>query len=1072
MIKLVKWISVSCFFAFIGLLILISVAFAVIQTNFGKTTIQEMLIKEAAKHQIVLTMDPIKGRLPFRWKISHIEIKTPDDLQISIYKIKGRISFFALLRGELFFKSLKLFHIQIKQPSSLPFPTFTIRGKGKWIQRRAFLGLNVRAFVDEDPLTALSFDAHFDPSGGLKGSLFFSTPSTKIISPFVDLPLDGPASLQADFKGDLKQLHFQTLKVATPLFNLHGEMTAVDFKRITHAASSFNVFYPIPIDGTIQFKDHHLEMRARSPEFVIENQEFSSASLTLDAKRDGALWDGAVRASIQSETLPLDLTAKLSVDPSGELALKDLYFLAPNTEVGGKLCFHFPQYTLDGALFAQSKDLSLFRRLWPQSRLKGQCGGEITFSSSPIQTVGVHLLLDHFQFDEVKSKQLTLKLNVQSIFSVPEGIVSVEAEDLTFRNLFLEQGSLQLHSEKKILPFEMRVKGVWDSPLDLTLKGSISPFAEFKEVSVDTFDGALVGKTFHLKTPFTIAWSPTTIDISECALTYSGGWLNGQCHLSKENSEITLKSEHFPLELLSHSSRAFSLTGGVAIDLEIKAKQDELSGHLNLLLEHVRLFQFGKSSPLMAKGSFSANINKERLQLHSHLISSGHQFFTTSASLPVHFSHEPKSLRLDRDKPFSAQVFLDGRVEEIFDFLNLGSQEIKGHVMGQIFFSNTLSKPQLKGGLRMINGGYENFTIGTSVKDVELVLVAENQQLLLKSISGKGPKNGTITGSGALSVVPEENFPFHFETSAENITGIDFDMLSARISGPIYFDGSMKELLIHGKVKISSADFKIPDNLPVDILDYPVQMIHPPAHMMIPTLPKRRYPVRYDFKLKAEDHIMVHGRGLSSEWKGKAHIKGEGGDYKGEGQLSLLRGEFNFSGKRFSLTKGEITFSETDAQIDLRGNLQLADATITAVLSGSLTAPSLTFQSSPSMPTSSILARLIFNKDMSEITPFQAIQLAQMIVTLSGDSGPNVLEKIRKTLGVDRFNIVSSGATGEDISLQIGKYLTQGVMITLAQSAHSSQVIVEVELKCGFIFQAETQEEEEGKFSLKWNHNY
>ena len=1070
MIKIVKWIFVACFSAFIGLLILISVVFALIQTDLGKTTIHEMLIKEAAKHQISLTMDPIKGRLPFRWKVSHIEIKTPDDLKISIYKIKGRISFFALLRGELFFKSLKLFHIQID--ANPPFPTFTIRGKGKWIQRLSFFGLNIRAFVDEDPLTALLFDAHFDPGGGVKGAFSFSTPSTEIVSPFVDLPIHGPASLQADFTGDLKKLHIKALALTTPLFHLKGEMTTVDFKKITHSSVSFNVLYPIPIEGTLQFKDHHLVLNANSPEFVIESQEFSSASLALDAKREGSLWDGTVTTSVQSATLPLDLTAKLSVDPSGEIALKDLYFLAPQAEVGGKLFFHFPQYTLDGALFAQAKDLSLFRRLWPQSRLKGQCGGEITFSSSPIQTVGVHLLLDHFQFDEVQSKQLTVKLNAQSIFSTPQGIISVDAEDLTFRALSLERGSLQLHSEKERLPFEVHAKGVWDYPLDLTLKGSVSPFSEFKEISIDTFDGDLVGRTFHLQNPFSITWSPATLDISEAALTYSGGWLNGQCHFSEETSEITLKSEHFPLELLSHSSRVFSLTGGAAIDLELKAKRDELSGHLNLLLEQVRLFQFGKSSPLMAKGSFSANINKEKLQLHAHLISSGHQFFTTAASLPVHVSHAPRSLTFDRNKPFSAQFFLDGRVEEIFDFLNLGSQEIKGHVMGQIFLSNTLSKPHLTGGLRMAGGGYENFTIGTSVKDVDLKLVAQNQQLIVKSATGKGPKNGTITGSGALSVIPEENFPFHFETHAENMSGIDFDMISARVTGPIYFDGSMKELLIHGKVKMSSADMKIPDNLPIDIPNYPVEMIHPPAHMMIPVPPQKRYPVRYDFKLKAEDHVKVHGRGLSSEWKGRAHIKGVGADYTGEGQLSLLRGEFNFSGKRFSLTKGEIAFSEAGAQIDLHGTLQLADVTITAVLSGSLTAPSLTFQSSPAMPTSSILARLIFNKDMSEITPFQAIQLAQMIVTLSGDSGPNVLEKIRKSLGVDRFNIVSSGVAGEDISLQIGKYLLQGVMITLSQSAHSSQAIVEVELKGGFIFQAETQEEEEGKFSLKWNHNY
>ena len=45
-------------------------------------------------------------------------------------------------------------------------------------------------------------------------------------------------------------------------------------------------------------------------------------------------------------------------------------------------------------------------------------------------------------------------------------------------------------------------------------------------------------------------------------------------------------------------------------------------------------------------------------------------------------------------------------------------------------------------------------------------------------------------------------------------------------------------------------------------------------------------------------------------------------------------------------------------------------------------------------------------------------------------------------------------------------------MVTLSQGIDSSNVIVEVELKKGFILQAETQDEGEGKFTLKWNKNY
>ncbi len=45
-------------------------------------------------------------------------------------------------------------------------------------------------------------------------------------------------------------------------------------------------------------------------------------------------------------------------------------------------------------------------------------------------------------------------------------------------------------------------------------------------------------------------------------------------------------------------------------------------------------------------------------------------------------------------------------------------------------------------------------------------------------------------------------------------------------------------------------------------------------------------------------------------------------------------------------------------------------------------------------------------------------------------------------------------------------------MISLTQSTETSQIKVEVELKSGFVLEAETQEDNQGKFSFKWNKNY
>jgi translocation and assembly module TamB len=149
----------------------------------------------------------------------------------------------------------------------------------------------------------------------------------------------------------------------------------------------------------------------------------------------------------------------------------------------------------------------------------------------------------------------------------------------------------------------------------------------------------------------------------------------------------------------------------------------------------------------------------------------------------------------------------------------------------------------------------------------------------------------------------------------------------------------------------------------------------------------------------------------------------------------------------------------------------LADLNVTVIFRGSFRSPQLIFQSNPPLSTSSILARILFNKDVSELNASQAGQLAYTIISLSGSSGPTILDTIHKNLGIDRLGISVNEETGK-VSVQIGKYLTEGVMITLSQSTEQSHVIVEVELKGGFVLQAETQFNDQGKFIFKWNKNY
>jgi translocation and assembly module TamB len=1054
----------------LGALFLLSLFFATLQTDYGKEKAKVLFISLAKKQNTKLQIDTIKGQLPFRWKLLGVRCQYKDTATLKADYVKVKIGFFSLIKGTFYLKSFKVFHLQFLHPDYSPSPLITLRGRAKIYSTIPRFRLRALAILEEDPTTHCNLILATSSKAKIQGKIAFYTDHLETLAPYFKTQIFGKASLTSQIKGGLfGPYQLDKLDVITPYFQLHGKTSLTSPSQIKQAHLTFASDYLVGLKGTLNLEKNVLNIEAQADKFQILQQPFSHATFSLIANIASEVWQGSINTQFFGSSLPLSLKSILQIEPWHKIELKDLYFLAPDSEMGGKLSLSLSSQSLEGSLFAQSKDLSHFKKVFALSSLQGQLGTEITFSSDPFQTVNLHLFVNRFQYDYMSGDSLDVKLQAYDLFTLPKGLASLEGKKLKMGLIELDDLSAETKSDNTLWPFEIRCSGNWKDHFKLKTKGDFSTCT----LNINDLNGSLDDTTFYSEKPFSLKWCNDNFKLSECVINYPSGTLQLAMNFSKTFAQASLKADHIPLKLLFIPGYDLSFLGHATLDAKLEGTKEDMHGHLNLLLEEAKLFQFGKQGPLQAKGSIQANLANNILQIHSNFLSSLNQFFVTSASLPMEFpSLFPLRARCNKETPFSAQILFDGTLEDIFDFVNLGSQELKGSISSQFFLGGNLKTPQLRGSLDWHNGNYQNFRLGTSLNAIEAHLTANNQKIILDSLRARGPEGGDFSMNGIFNFDPESHFPYKFDAQLKDLKGIDFDIFSGRLTGPLLFHGDFNHLTISGKLQTSQADIKIPDKLPVDIPNVPFTFVNPPSGNDKKKRPASGFPVTFDIKVKGEDQIFVRGRGLNSQWQGKTRISGENGDFTAEGNLTLIKGEYLFSGQTFTLTKGEIFFSEEGAQINLSGNLTLPDVTITVVLSGPLKSPQLTFQSMPIMPTSAILSRIIFNKDISEISPFQAVQLAQIIVSLSGESGPNILEKIRSSLGVDRFNFVSSASHPDEISLQIGKYLMRGVMVTYSQSAHSNQIIVEVELKAGFIFQAETQEDEEGKFSLKWNLNY
>lgn len=1098
----------------IGILLLLSIFLAALQTEWGQKQVQNWIMKVAEKNDILFSIGSMEGTVPFNLTLHDVHIQSDPTSIVRIKNMKIRIAVFPLLRNELSIsyasipeltylyispktiscfltedgeelpslieelfslpfnfsiKSLKVYKFEMLNAETLENLKFSLTGQGKMKSKGRAFKIHFKAI----PLSCLSSFVEFDIQGSrfhenIAASLNLDLDSTEMLERFYTFPFDVGMRLESFVEGPWNTWESLTTDhIFEKTSPLHGYFKGQFF----HANSPDKDLFSLQGKGNVNDQSVFLEFSSQGYE------TYESLKGALHSTREGETWKGRISLEVKDPRLPIEARSDFIVGNDLSVTIKDLYVGNEEARLTGDLEMQFEPKCVQGHLFAQVEHLDQFKQFFPGIYLNGSAGLKIDLEDSPMQTIRAHGIIKNLSMNQLFASEATADIILFDLFGEPKGRFFLEGEKASLAQLSLSSFTFATHWDNHKWPFDFQAKGEWEDHLDIQGKGVWEEDTALKNICLQELSGFMLKKAFALEKPFSVSWNDQKLSVTDCVVKVAGGIFSLALDFSPTGSMARLKGERVPLDLISLCYPALSLQGTSSFDAYLDTSETNMQGRLNVLLEQARVFHFGKEEPVKAKGSLQAHLDNNILQIHTNLFATGDQVFDWTATLPVKYCLYPFDFHIDEESPLASHLVLEGNIEEIFDFINIGSHRGSGLLSCDLFLSKNLLSPSLKGTIELQGGTYENEYTGTMLKNVQSKLQAQHNTLELLSLNGKDKQGGSLTATGKWILDYKEKFPYTVHAELSNLRGINLDTLTSNFSGPIEIKGDISSAEGKGNLTVAEAIVEIPDELPPDIPVLPVTYINTSFQSKNNILaPPGLFPFHLDLSLDAPEHIPGHirirGRGLRSEWKGKAHLMGTNGSVAAKGSFSLLRGEFLFAGKAFSLTQGELTLVDKPTQsanLSLTGKVNINDITIIAILSGPLSSPQLTFQSMPHLPTSSILAHILFDKDISEISPLQALQLAQTLVTLSGGAAPDVLEKIRRGLGVDRLNIVSCQ---DEITVQIGKYLTRGVMVTLVQGPDSSQVIVEVELRHGFILQAETQEEQEGKFTLKWNKNY
>ena len=191
-------------------------------------------------------------------------------------------------------------------------------------------------------------------------------------------------------------------------------------------------------------------------------------------------------------------------------------------------------------------------------------------------------------------------------------------------------------------------------------------------------------------------------------------------------------------------------------------------------------------------------------------------------------------------------------------------------------------------------------------------------------------------------------------------------------------------------------------------------------------------PLRLDLQLNAPGRVFVRGRGLDAELGGTLRLGGTTRAVIPAGNFSLIRGRLDLLGNRFTLTDGSASMVGSFMPFIRLTATTESDGVLTSIiLSGEANSPEITFSSVPELPEDEVLARLIFRRSLTSLTPFQAAQLALSVATLTGRADNSIISRTREAMGLDDldFTVNDDGNTQLRAGRHIGERLYTDVTV-------------------------------------------
>jgi translocation and assembly module TamB len=373
--------------------------------------------------------------------------------------------------------------------------------------------------------------------------------------------------------------------------------------------------------------------------------------------------------------------------------------------------------------------------------------------------------------------------------------------------------------------------------------------------------------------------------------------------------------------------------------------------------------------------------------------------------------------------------------------------QVSGTLVLDIRVAGSLSDPVVTGAISTAGASAVDPEANVRLNDIALSANLDAQSVTITQLSASVAGGGRVAASGTISLA--DGFPADLTLQLIDARYTDSELVVATVDASLSVFGALaRDPLISGQVTVERAEISIAGDIGGGPASIDVIHVNPPpavratlerarANDGTPMPSARPSVARLDVTVSAPNQVFVRGRGLDAELGGQVRLTGPVTDIQPVGAFNLIRGRLSILGQRITFDEGSVTLvGDLDPFIDFVARSESDDITVFVTVRGRVSDPQVSFSSQPELPQDEVLARLIFNRSISELSALQIAQLAAAAAELAGGSNTSLVGSLRDATGLDDLDIItdSEGNT----AVRAGRYIRDNVYLGVEAGAAGS----------------------------------